>query len=477
MKLGPKYLAFLRHRAEAEFLEGTTAAGKTTAGALKFMLEVARSPKPQHILAGLDLGTVEKNVITKPYGILDELGDLVEYNGGGTVDNRMPHLTFRPAPGQVKTIFVLGYDDKRRWKKALGGQYGCIMVDEFNIADMDFVREAVMRCDYLLATLNPDDPSLPCYREYVNRSRPVAGWAGDTPPEILAALDEPPEPGWSHWFFGFGDNVSLTPDKVERIRRNVPQGTKLWKNKVLGLRGKATGLVFPTYDPRVHDIAAGECLGLVPRPEDRSMARGERPERFATFTSGLDTAYSSLSTDLIAMTFGAVTDRGRLVLLDCRGYDNAGLGTPLAPTDVVREYVAFLERNRGKWGLARHCFVDSADQATLTELRKWGRANPASPYVFEAAHKRVPNVDRIEMQLGWMDPRDPSFRILAENCAGYVRELGAYSWDEERDSVPEDGNDHFIQSWQYAWLPYRERIGRYEDRNGAVGEDGRQRAR
>lgn len=473
MIVGPKYEAFLRHRAEAEFLEGTTAAGKTTVAALKLFVRIAESPHVQHIIAGLDLGTVEKNLVVKPHGILDELGDLVEYRGGGSVENRMPHILFRPAPGVEKVVYVLGYDDRARWKKALGGQYGCMLVDEINVADIEFVREATMRCDYLVGTLNPDDPALPVYREFVNRSRPLPEWSADTPPEILEALSEPPEPAWTHWFFGFSDNVSLTPEKIERIRRNVPVGTKLWKNKVLGLRGKATGLVFPTYDPRIHHISAEECEELLPRPEDRRLAPAERPERFATFTSGLDTAYSSLSSDLIAMTFGGVTTAGRFVLLDCAGFDNAGLGVPLAPTDVVREYVAFLDRNRASWGLARHCFVDSGDQATLTELRKWKRGNPASPYVFESAHKKVPNVDRIELQLGWMDPRDPSFRILAAGCAGYIRELQAYSWDESKDSVPEDGNDHFVQSCQYAWLPYRDRIGRYEARNGAVEQDGR----
>ena len=453
MRLGPKYLAFLGHRAEVEFLEGTTAAGKTTVGALKFMMQVARSPKPQHILAGLDLGTVEKNVITKPYGILDEFGAMAAYNGGGSVENRMPHISFRPAHGVEKTIYVLGYDDRRRWKKTLGGQYGCIMIDEFNIADMDFVREAVMRCDYTLCTLNPDDPSLRCYTEYVNKSAPVPGWCADTPPEIARELTGE-NPAWSHWFFGFSDNISLDAAKVERIKRNVPPGTKLWKNKVLGLRGKATGLVFPTYDPKVHDLSVEQAREMLRDPQRR-----DQEEWFETFTSGLDTSYSHISADTTSMTFGGITNRGRYVLLDCREYSNAGLSVPLAPTDVVAEYIAFLSRNRREWGLARHCFVDSADQATLTELRKHKRQHPECLHVFEGAWKKLPNIDRIELQLGWMAGRDPAFMLVAERCAPYVRELGAYSWDEEKDSVPEDGNDHSVQSCQYSWIPYKDRIG------------------
>lgn len=460
MRLSPKYERFMAHHPQGEFLEGTTAAGKTTVGALKFFCEVARSRSTQHILSGLDLGTIEKNIIQKPYGVLEELGDLAEYRGNGTAATALPHILFRHG-GRTHIVYVLGYADKARWKKALGGQYGCLFIDEVNIADMDFVREATMRCDYFMATLNPDDPDLPVYTEFVNKAVPMC--PEDTPEQIMGALTgEHPE--WSHWFFSFEDNISLTPDKVERIKRNVPEGTKLWKNKVLGLRGKATGLVFPTYDPAVHDMAAEEAKRLLrTHPEWR---RGD--EELATFTSGLDTSYSQRSADSISMTFGGITDRGRYILLDCREYNNRDLKVPLAPTDTVRNYIDFLRRNKEEWGLARHCFVDSADQATITELRKWKRAHPECLHVFEGSHKRLANIDRIELQLAWMAGRDPAFKVVAERCSPYIRELGAYSWDESRDSVPEDANDHSIQSCQYSWIPYRDRIGRND---GGMADD------
>ena len=43
--LSEKYKAFLQCNAPVEFLEGTTAAGKTTVGLFKFMLKVAESPR------------------------------------------------------------------------------------------------------------------------------------------------------------------------------------------------------------------------------------------------------------------------------------------------------------------------------------------------------------------------------------------------------------------------------------------------
>ena len=212
--LSEKYKAFLRCDAPVEFLEGTTAAGKTTVGLFKFMLKVAESPKKLHIIAAKDTGTAEKNIINKDLGIVDDFGVLVEYNGNGTKDDKIPHILFHTSGGD-KVIYVMGYGDKKKWQKALGGQYGCLYIDEINTADIDFVREAAMRCDYLMATLNPDDPSLDVYREYINCSRPLPEWEQETPQEIKDELRGEPKPGWVHWFFSFVHNLGLPKEKLE----------------------------------------------------------------------------------------------------------------------------------------------------------------------------------------------------------------------------------------------------------------------
>lgn len=454
MRVGKKFDAFIDNVAEVEFLEGTTAAGKTTVGIYKFMIEVAESPKKLHIIAGLDIGTIEKNIINKDNGILDEWGPLVEYNGNGTSREKMPHIVFKGKPGTEKIIYVLGYDDKKRWKKALGGQYGCLYIDEINIADMDFVREASMRCDYLLATLNPDDPSLPVYKEYINHSRPLEEWKNDTPEEILDELKEEPKPGWVHWFFSFRDNISLTKEKIERIIRNVPAGTKLYKNKIQGLRGKATGLVFCNFDRKKHVVTKKEAKKYIRDPKNR-----HQKEWFIYFSAGLDTAYSQQSPDTISMSFIGITNKGNCFVLDEKVYNNANLGVPLAPTDTVRNCIEFLERNRKEWGFARNVFIDSADQATIMEFRKYKRLN-GCVYTFQDAWKKEKIIDRINNQLNWFADAGsaPCFYIV-ETCTNYIRELEVYSWKEDKDNEPEDRNDHMINSVQYAWLPYEAKIG------------------
>lgn len=446
--LSEKYKAFLHCRAPVEFLEGTTAAGKTTVGLFKFMLRVAESHQRLHVLAGLDQGTVEKNVITKELGILDDFGDMVEYHPQGGGDDRMAHLILHTSGGDKK-IYVLGYADKARWKKALGGQYGCLYIDEINIADMEFVREASMRCDYLLATLNPDDPGLPVYSEYINHSRPLPRWEKDTPPEILKELNQEPKQGWVHWFFSFEHNAGLSAAKVESIISKVPPGTKLYKNKIQGLRGRATGLVFNLTDGNL--ISAAELRALLATPG---------APRWMQLSCGVDTSYSQQTEDTFAFVYsGILTDR-RKVTLAAEIHSNrerARRGQPpLAPSDIPPLLLDFLERQRKDWEFARVVYIDSADQATITECVKYKRLHGCA-YDFVPAWKKLPVIDRINLEGGWLAHRE--HLIVRETCAPMIHEYNAYSWQEDKDNVPEDRNDHTINAEQYSWLPYKDKIG------------------
>ena len=441
--LSEKYKAFLRCNAPVEFLEGTTAAGKTTVGLFKFMLKVAESPKKLHIIAAKDTGTAEKNIINKDLGIIDDFGDLTEYKGNGTKDDKIPHILFHTTGGD-KVVYVMGYGDRQKWQKALGGQYGCLYIDEINTADIDFVREAAMRCDYLMATLNPDDPSLDVYKEYINCSRPLPEWEVETPQEIKDELKEEPKPGWVHWFFSFVHNLGLPEEKLNKILANTPKGTKIWKNKILGLRGKATGLVFPNFNRKEHVVTAAWV---------RKEVEAGRIQ-WKKFSCGLDTAYSTKSPDTISMIFQGITADRRLITLAERVYNNADLDTPIAPSDTAVKLVEFLEQCRKEWGFAKDVYVDNADQATIPELRKYKRLHGCL-YNFWDAYKKFGILDRIKLQLGWIQQ---GCYLVVDTCTEHLAELDKYSWKEDKDE-PEDRNDHTINAGQYGWIPYKSLIG------------------
>lgn len=440
--LSQKYIDFINtvNGVDAEFLEGTTASGKTTVGAgVKFMRMVSRSKKKLHIIASKTTGTAEKNIIQQDNGILD-LHRNAKYCGNGDKDNKLPHIKF-----EGKIIYVLGYDNKDKWQQVLGSQFGCVYIDEINTANIEFVREISTRNDYLLATLNPDDPNLPVYKEFVNRSRPYKKYKSDVPREIMEELTEPPVPKWRYWFFTFRDNLSLSEADIEKKKNSAPPGTKLYKNKILGLRGKATGLIFPIFNQKKHVVSKDWVR--------QQLKSGNF--KIKQITAGLDTSYSSKSPDTIAMVYQIITECRKVITVDEKVYSNADLSTPLAPSDTVKNFIDFLDRNSEGWGLARNVFIDSADAATISELNKYKRLH-GCVYNFVPAYKKTKIIDRIKLQLSWIWQ---DAYLVVEHCINHIQELGSYSWKEDKDNEPEDRNDHTINASQYSWLPYKGQIG------------------
>lgn len=435
--LSSKFKDFMSCYCRREYLEGTTAAGKTTVGIAKFMLRVSMSQKKDHILAGIDIGTVEKNIINSELGILSQFAGLAKYNASGKGKVRLPHIEYNTQNG-IKIIYVAGMDNKSRWEKVLGSQVGCVYIDEVNIADMEFVREITHRCEYMMTTSNPDDPSLSIYKEFINRSRPLKRYVKDYPEELLAELNEPPVRGWVHWYFTFNDNAALTKEQIADKVESVPVGTKMYKNKIQGLRGRATGLVFPNFSRKKNVISYAEAKEYI----------------YRLFSCGVDTAYSNESPDTISFTFGGITTCGKYIVLDEMVLNNRDRSIPLAPSDVAEQLDMFLQRNLKDWGYPKRTYVDSADQATLSELKKRKREQ-GSMFVFENAWKKKKVTDRIHLQLGWIQSGN---YLVLEHCKEHIREIEIYSWKEDKYE-PEDRNDHTVNSCQYSWLPYEQYIG------------------
>ena len=445
IKLSPKFKAYLKYTGfDFEFLESCTSTGKSTVGIIKFMFMAAMSTKKFHVIAALDLGVAERNLINKDCGLLDVFEGCAEYFPRGKDKISMPHILYNTPNGQ-KVIYVLGYADKARWVKVLGSQFGVIFIDEANKANIDFIQEITMRCDKAIFTQNPDDPGLDWYKQYVNHSRPLPGYEQDYPAQLLGMLDEPEKPRWVHWYFNFEDNAALSLEKRQKIIDAVPVGTKQYLTKILGLRGRSTGLVFSNFDHKKHVI----------KRDSLKDEGGRIKKEFVMFSAGLDTAYSSKSADTISMVFQGITKERELIVLDERSYNNRDLETPIAPSDTAKNFVDFLERNRKEWGLARNVFIDSADAATISELNKY-RANNPCIYVFNGAYKKTRIIDRIIMQTGWLHT---GHYFVLETCKNHIRELESYSWMEGKDNTPEDANDHTINASQYGFLPYIKMIG------------------
>ena len=430
-KLSQKYIDFIKDMdVDADFLEGTTASGKTTIGAgVKFMIKVSASSKKLHIIAGRTTGVVEKNILQQDNGILD-LHTNATYYGNGDKDYKFPHIKL-----EDKIILIMGYDTKDKWENALGGQYGCVLIDEINTADIEFVREISTRNEYMIATLNPDSPDIPVYKEFINRARPHPQYAKDVPPSIMQELKEPEYPKWRYWFFTFLDNAGLTAEQIEKKKASAPVGTKMYKNKILGLRGRATGLILPLKKENI--ITEAEAKKL----------------KYVYYSVGCDTSYSKQSHDKLSFSFIGITKDRKCVVLSTESRNNKDAVVPFAPSDVIPLLLDFAERCKNKWGFSKTMYIDSADSGTIQEAQKFKRNNPCI-YDFVGAWKKTKIVTRLQLQQSWMQTED---FLVVDTCTDYIEECNTYSYTE--DGQPEDGHDHCINACQYAWLPYKAKIG------------------
>ena len=78
-------------------------------------------------------------------------------------------------------------------------------------------------------------------------------------------------------------------------------------------------------------------------------------------------------------------------------------------------------------------------------------------YNFIGAWKKTPNLTRVQLEQSWLTTGD---FLIVETCKDYRAECDIYSFTE--DGKLEDGNDHNIQGCQYAWLPFKKKIGNWK---------------
>lgn len=399
------------------------------------MLKVAESDKIYHLIVAEDIGIAEKNLINSERGILSEWGILATYNSNGKGEIRLPHISF-DTPNGNRIIYIAGYSDVSKWKKVLGSQFGCVYIDEVNICSIEFLREVTHRCKYMMTTSNPDTPDLEVYKEFINKSRPLKKYEKDYPSELLAELKEPYVDGWVHWYFSFYDNVSMTESDIQEKINAVPIGTKMYKNKILGLRGRATGLIFNL------------------KPEHIVTREWAKKQKYVYFSIGVDTSYSKMTHDKLSFVAIGITKERKCIVLKSKSSNNKDNTQPFAPSDVIPMINAFAEKIKAEYGFARTVYIDSADSGTIQEAQKY-KIKTGCIYDFAGAWKKTKIITRIQLQQSWMQTGD--FLIVGEDCEDYVGELNKYSWDEKNQ--PEDGHDHDINACQYAWLPFKKMIG------------------
>lgn len=394
---------------------------------------VKKTSRKKHLIAGDSLGTVVSNILLNgDCGLLDNYPEIEMYLNGSS-EQKLPHLKIGD-----DTVYLVGYADIGKFKKVLGGQFGAIFIDEINIADMSFVRELFLpRFEYMLCTLNPDNPNKEIYTEIINRARPIEKYKDQVPKHMWEELNKSPQSkGWHYWYLTFDDNPSMTEDMRDKLLTSLLPETREYKTKILGIRTKGVGLIFSL--PQKNIISKEQA----------------KKYQYKQFTCGVDTSYSRESKDTFAFSFIGITTCGKKITLAEKEYNNKDLPVPLTPSDIPPLLFDFITEQQKEWGVMRSAFIDSADQATLLECQKHQRVHGYNWYYF-GAYKQTRVIDRINLENGWIATE---CSLIVDECKGTIREMNQYSWKPNKDE-PEDANDHLINANQYGWLPYKNMIG------------------
>lgn len=244
----PKSLDFFRTKSRIDILEGTMRSGKTTSLIFKFGLHVNASSAKQFFIAARDMVVARRNLLENQKGFLELFAEHVVRPRGN-----YNQVTFIDTKGRSKIIYLVGFGDKSRWEKILGSSSGGGIIDEVNLADMNFIYEierSIVAADdfYIGATLNPDDPEKDIYQHFINKARPLRKYAATVPPEILKDLaTATPLLGAVYWYYTFKDNPVMTAEKIAYAKSLYPEGSFYYLSKVLGLRGVVEGVIFAQY--------------------------------------------------------------------------------------------------------------------------------------------------------------------------------------------------------------------------------------
>jgi PBSX family phage terminase large subunit len=419
-----KYKDFITTDSVVDVLEGTTYAGKTTiAFGIKFIAMVKKTKLNTHLIAAESLGTIERNILNPDdFGLLALYGDEIQYWKSGHGNVSLPHLKIGS-----DTVYLLGYSDVAKFKKALGGQFGAVGVDEANIAHEDFIKEILLpRFEYAMFTGNPDDPSKKIYENVFDRARAIPKYADDIPEQIkIAQSKQIPVKGWHYWFFTYDDNAAITDDKRTALLESLPPTSIQYKTKIQGIRTKAEGLIYDMSNVNVVDSADVIMIDI-----------------------SIDSGYMVSATT--ATAYG-LTRKRKIVVLDTY-YFKPSISYKKAPSEYSKEIFEFYRKVAKKYKCPVDTWtIDSAEGALRAQFKlDYGiRIKPVA---------KMKKQDMIERAFDVLFDGIDVVRTK-NNMMYWMPEHTNYAWDTRKSNEPIKENDHTCDNFQYYILANKRKLG------------------
>lgn len=276
-----KHKDLIKDRSQVIFAEGTTNSGKSFIIGIAFILRILAEPdtRTQFVLAGESVPVLERMFIQNETSFYNIFAPICNYTRAGEGGAR---ITIDIPNKRNKTIYLVGYDNKKRWRSILGLTIHGFNIEEVNIADDEFISEAFIRTfrngGFMYASSNGGDPDTLVYTDYMNKGRPLEKWASQVPKETWNELNRMEyDESFRYYFFGFDDNPTMTMQERESLIKNTPKDSYQYKTKIIGIRGIREGVIYAEYMSREKNIIYLDLLAdqqTNPKAFDWINARG-----------------------------------------------------------------------------------------------------------------------------------------------------------------------------------------------------------
>jgi hypothetical protein len=353
IKFTDKFKALLRSNKRIIHCEGVTGSGKSFQLGVKFFFKVFNSTKEhkQFVIAASTSTVAEKMFIDNPASFYNIFRHICKHQQQGVGGNRIIVET----PTGRKIVYLVGYDDKTRYKQILGLSVYGFLIEEIHTATSEFIREVFTRVyrndGFLYTSSNGGMPDLTVYLDYLNKARPNPQFIQDVPESTLNYLmEKDADDDFEFWFYKFEDNTALSQELIDKMYSSHPVGTFEYNSKILGIRGFVEGAIYARY--------LSKEKNMIPFSE---LYNPQSKYQFQKYTIGIDVG----STDFTVITLvGFTMGFKEIVVIDSKEINHVGsdeIWTKIK--ELIDPY--FPSINRYIYG----AFIDSAAQILKTTLR------------------------------------------------------------------------------------------------------------
>lgn len=228
--------------------EGAARSIKTTVTIQAAHFNIQMSDEPLHLFAGNDLNSIRDVLLKSDTGLLTLYPELYKLERDEIGSYYVAVTSIVPGKPN-KRILLCGFDNRKSWEKINGKQFGVIVLDEANTANIQFIDECFARQTNvdqpkLFITQNGDVPTKEIYTKYINYCNVL----GTAPASILRDMNNhEKKAGWFYCHFTMKDNPAMTEEKLERAKSIYPVNSYYYTIKILGERGSSGELIFNDY--------------------------------------------------------------------------------------------------------------------------------------------------------------------------------------------------------------------------------------